>query len=639
MLDKMLGVSPPQKGLAQDSKDVDRKLLQQSDLKKEFDQKLKAQLKEKPSTGKDAKPEQKLATQDQKPKLGQNDKDELRADKNQKKPSGGPKKKMVEAEEQDETTISKVMASIESEVEIPDQRKDQAPVETESSQQNSKSQIAVGIPSAKGVDQGQDGLAKAIRAAMAKPEQSTEAATPEVAAPKKGVATAVELTPQMIAAFQAAAKASGDEQQQAPKVTEKESAQIALQMQQLAGASAPPTAEIAPQVAPVVDSSSLMAKSLQNLMAVTSAAKEASVSSVGIPTLGLDDQAATDSADDLKGLSISENKSAIPTDQSLQNLMAQQPVQQTQQQPAELSFEQQLQAEVEYEAEPQEEGKPTTAAALLQKMKSFEAEKGLSPKEANAFELKVLGMLQQERTQMLQAKSGEDSAEFSQHEKSDTPDSMKDMKGMGAPDAAMHAGQTQTDFRTHLGSPLERAGSPEARAQILNEHREENVQQVMKQAHFLASKGGGEMVVKMSPDGMGPIALKVMMQDGKVNIQMQTQDKEVKKLIEDSLTELKSGLAAQRIHVEHVKIDTVNATNTENQASFTPQQNSSDAQGRQQEFWKSFRDNFGNQSRKNSYGEVAAVPGRKQEQPDPLKPIATKARNGSRTGSTINRVA
>ncbi|MBC7467534.1 MAG: flagellar hook-length control protein FliK, partial [Bdellovibrio sp.] len=439
-------------------------------------------------------------------------------------------------------------------------------------------------------------------------------------------------------------------------------------MQQLANQAQPATnAGVTTQVAQagigagktVDTSSSLLAKSLENLKAMAAAGANSAQPAVaptaaGIAAMGFGIGAATDeSAESVEGL---EKVAGFENIAQMQNaqMMEVIPMAQQNQQAAveELTFDQQLGAEVGFEPEV-EDNKELSKSALLQKMKAFEAEKGLTPKEANSFELKVLTLLQQERNELAHQKygSGEGSlgsGGFSHKENQGDAmtDAMKDVnsQALGTPDASLHAGQTQPGFKAHMSSMVDRAGVPLS-PQAMAEHREENIQHVMSSAKLLAIKGGGEMVVKMSPDGMGPIELKVMMQDGKVNIEMQTQDKSVKKLIEDSLTELKSGLAAQKIHVDHVKIDTVSATNTENSASasgqsFRPQQDSSDAQGRQQEFWKQFRENFGNQGRKSSYGDVGSVPARTQGAPNALQPVTSStARNGARTGSTINRVA
>lgn len=107
-----------------------------------------------------------------------------------------------------------------------------------------------------------------------------------------------------------------------------------------------------------------------------------------------------------------------------------------------------------------------------------------------------------------------------------------------------------------------------------------NVQEILNQAKFLVKQGGGEVTVKMTPEGLGEIHLKVMLENGKMNVEMTTQDKQAKKLIETSLSDLKSSLASQQIHVEHVtlndKINRVQDANTENRTQFSQSQQSFD---------------------------------------------------------------
>lgn len=125
------------------------------------------------------------------------------------------------------------------------------------------------------------------------------------------------------------------------------------------------------------------------------------------------------------------------------------------------------------------------------------------------------------------------------------------------------------------------------------------VKEIMNQAQYLVTKGGGEMMVKLdSSHGLGDVQLKVLMSNGVVNVEMNTNDKSVKKLIEESLSDLKSSLASQQLSLEHVKINNVIATNTENQARF-----SSDGQGAESQnsqFFEQMKQQMNQQSQKDS---------------------------------------
>jgi flagellar hook-length control protein FliK len=103
---------------------------------------------------------------------------------------------------------------------------------------------------------------------------------------------------------------------------------------------------------------------------------------------------------------------------------------------------------------------------------------------------------------------------------------------------------------------------------------EAGLKEILNQAQYLVTKGGGEVTVKMSPDGMGEVQLKMMLVNGKMSLEMNTHDKNVQKLIQDSLSDLKSSLAAHQISVEHVtlnnKISTVqDAQNAQSSQNFT----------------------------------------------------------------------
>ena len=146
----------------------------------------------------------------------------------------------------------------------------------------------------------------------------------------------------------------------------------------------------------------------------------------------------------------------------------------------------------------------------------------------------------------------------------------------------------------------------------------------------------------MNPDGMGEVHLKVLFQDGKLNIEMQTQNKDVKKLIEDSLSELKSGLAAHRLSLEHVKIDTVSATNADNNTQFQSNLNHGGSQEQARDLWKDYQGNMNNQSgKKSSYAETArSSNGSAIISAAPAASAASSLRTyGGTKGASINRVA
>lgn len=170
----------------------------------------------------------------------------------------------------------------------------------------------------------------------------------------------------------------------------------------------------------------------------------------------------------------------------------------------------------------------------------------------------------------------------------------------------------------------------------------EAVQKLMNQAQILATKGGGEMKVQLSAEGLGVVQLKVAMQDGKLQLHMAAESSEAKSLIESSLAELKTSLAAQKLSVENVKIDVVNATTAtdagmQNQAQFNDQQQ----RDQTRQFWNRFNESFGSQGRKESFTEMTGVRGYGRQERDPLQPINSSqpARKVEGKGKGLNLVA
>ena len=290
--------------------------------------------------------------------------------------------------------------------------------------------------------------------------------------------------------------------------------------------------------------------------------------------------------------------------------------------------------------------KPSAEAAssqqdLMNKIKQFEPEQKLNESTAQAFEKNVLQQLQKDSSfnssQFSQSDSNQDSG-FEQNDKSDLKSDLK--SDMLSNELHQASGQTHSSFK----SPIQAASETNLAAQMadkLESNREANMNEIMSKAQYLVQKGGGEVSVKMSPDGMGEVSLKVQLLDGKLNIEMQTQDKHVKKLIEDSLSDLKSGLAAHRLSLEHVKIDTVNATNTDNSAQMQSNQQQGGSEQGTREFWKDMQGQMNQQSSQRNFSQSFSDSSRTSSGVStPRATPAQAARTyGGTKGATINRVA
>jgi flagellar hook-length control protein FliK len=89
-----------------------------------------------------------------------------------------------------------------------------------------------------------------------------------------------------------------------------------------------------------------------------------------------------------------------------------------------------------------------------------------------------------------------------------------------------------------------------------------NTRQMVETAQLLAQKGGGSMKIQLKPEGLGFVELNVGVNGGKVDIQMTTENNEVKRLLESGMSELKSGLLQHKLNLESVQVDTSNRTQT-----------------------------------------------------------------------------
>lgn len=211
--------------------------------------------------------------------------------------------------------------------------------------------------------------------------------------------------------------------------------------------------------------------------------------------------------------------------------------------------------------------------------------------------------------------------------------------------SALHTGQRS--FQSHLGAAAGAgvAAATKPGAEPTDAMKDSNVREVMNQAKYLVTAGGGEMTVKMNPEGMGEVNLKVMLDNGKINIEMNAQDKSVKKMLEESLSDLKSSLASHQMRVEHVKINNVTAVDTQNQAQFQSDANSSNSsfQNRQQQEMN-FQ-NFANSNSGRGREQGSAYQASQQQSAQALTNQQAKSAQGraayvaANKGSSVNVVA
>ena len=127
--------------------------------------------------------------------------------------------------------------------------------------------------------------------------------------------------------------------------------------------------------------------------------------------------------------------------------------------------------------------------------------------------------------------------------------------GPGSMDATVVA-------NNHLGGADAAKGDFQAqmaKANTANAPQQMGVPDLLQQAHIMVKDGGGDMKVTLHPDGLGEVALRVSVTDGKVSVAMVTESDEAKKLIERQIGDLKAGLQQNHLAVDTIKVDT--ATN------------------------------------------------------------------------------
>ncbi len=187
---------------------------------------------------------------------------------------------------------------------------------------------------------------------------------------------------------------------------------------------------------------------------------------------------------------------------------------------------------------------------------------------------------------------------------------------------------------------------PQHPVEMTPTQKTENIQQIMNQAQILLKNGGGEVKVEMTPEGMGSIQMKLQVADGKVQLHMNTETKEAKKLIETSMNDLKQSLAAHQLSVDLVKVDVVNQTGSSHHAHNDLQQQMQNFLNHQQregtrQFWNQFNENFGNRQARENYYDARNIQAPAKDQ---LLPGFNSTSNNGRAsrdgrGNSLNLVA
>lgn len=135
------------------------------------------------------------------------------------------------------------------------------------------------------------------------------------------------------------------------------------------------------------------------------------------------------------------------------------------------------------------------------------------------------------------------------------------------------------------------ASASEFKAELANLNQNQQpvaVPELVDRAQLMVHAGGGEMKVTLSPDGLGEVAMRVAVNDGKVSVQMITESDEAKKMIERQLHELKAGLGQNHLQVDSIKVDTATNLGKQLEQQYQDAQRQSTSQA-----WEQFRQETG----------------------------------------------
>lgn len=167
------------------------------------------------------------------------------------------------------------------------------------------------------------------------------------------------------------------------------------------------------------------------------------------------------------------------------------------------------------------------------------------------------------------------------------------------------------------------------------QERVDNLQRLSNATESLAARGGGEVKVVLAPEGLGTIQLKVSVVEGKVQVEMKTENKDSQRALESSLSELKHSLASHNLSIDSVKVDVgSDFSQRESSQSFSQQQPDL---GRDQarQFINQFRDQ--NLFQRQSFFEAPGFKNYRSQNEEPMTPIAQEVRPRSSLNSNKGR--
>ena len=143
------------------------------------------------------------------------------------------------------------------------------------------------------------------------------------------------------------------------------------------------------------------------------------------------------------------------------------------------------------------------------------------------------------------------------------------------------------------------------------------------------------MKIVLAPEGLGTIQLKVSVVEGRVQVEMKTENKDSQRAIESSLSDLRHSLASHNLSIDSVKVDVgSDFSQRESNQPFSQQQPDL---GRDQarQFMNQFREQ--NLFQRQSFFEAPGFKSYRSQNEESMAPVAQEIRPRSSLNSNKGR--
>jgi len=141
--------------------------------------------------------------------------------------------------------------------------------------------------------------------------------------------------------------------------------------------------------------------------------------------------------------------------------------------------------------------------------------------------------------------------------------------------SAMQNGQSQINAPSQFQQPvMQLSGQVVPGSMAQDQLAHDAILNMSTGIRNLSAQGGGEMRIRLKPENLGELHLRVVSQGGEVGIHIQASDDKAKKILQDSLGSLRDGLASQNLTLGKVAIEVAQTGASHDMRNDTRQQSS-----------------------------------------------------------------